>query len=348
MKNRENKWLYGGCMQVVGIIGAGYWGKNLVRTFNSLTSVTLKYVADTSEKILSGISTAYPRIRTTARYHDMLEDSEVTAVVICAPAVLHYESARDALLAGKHVFVEKPIALKADDARDLVSIADQRKQTLMVGHLLLYHPCISEIKQYIESGEIGDIYYLYSQRLNLGKIRHDENALLSFAPHDISVAIYLMGAAPVSVSAWGASYLQKDIEDVVFLSMKFSNNRIAHVHVSWLDPHKIRKTTVVGSKKMVVFDDMEPREKIKIYDKGVEKSVDYGSYGEFLSLRDGNIYSPAIKIIEPLLLECEHFIHCIEEDIKPISDGRNGMAVTQVLEAAQLSLKSGGNYSVIE
>ena len=340
--------LDGGTMQVVGIIGAGYWGKNLVRTFNSLQSVTLKYVADTSEKILNGISAVYPCIKTTTRYHDMLEDSEITAVVICAPAVLHYEIARDALLAGKHVFVEKPITLKAENARDLVSIANRRKQILMVGHLLLYHPCIAEIKRYIDNGEIGDIYYLYSQRLNLGRIRHDENALLSFAPHDISVAIYLMGSAPVSASAWGASYLQNDIEDVVFLSMKFSDNRIAHVHVSWLDPHKIRRTTVVGSRKMVVFDDMEPREKIKIYDKGVEKAVDYRSYGEFLSLRDGNIFIPAVKMVEPLLLECEHFIHCIENNTEPISDGHNGLVVTQVLEAAQLSLKSSGSYVAIE
>ena len=194
-------------MQITGIIGSGYWGKNLVRTFNAIKSAKLKYVADTSEEVLERISLNYPNIRTTRQYKTILDDDEVTAVVIASPAVLHYEIARDALVAGKHVFVEKPIALKVEQARELVTIADENSLKLMVGHLLLYHPCVTEMKKQIESGEIGDLFYLYCQRLNLGKVRQDENALLSFAPHDISIALYLMDAPPLSVSAMGESYL---------------------------------------------------------------------------------------------------------------------------------------------
>ena len=330
-------------MQVVGIIGSGYWGKNLVRTFNNLNTVQLKYVADVSPKSLDLVSQSYSHIKTTEDYRIILDDDTVTAVVIGAPAVLHYEIAREALIAGKHVFVEKPFTLNTGHARELISIADEKNLKLMVGHLLLYHPCITAIREQIQAGEIGDVYYIYSQRLNLGKVRKDENALLSFAPHDISVALRLMGSSPISVSACGQCYLQDGIEDVVFLTMNFPGNKLANIHVSWLDPHKIRRTTVVGSQKMIVFDDMEPREKIRVYDKGVEKASEYGSYGEFLSLRDGNIYIPAVKMAEPLLIECKHFIECIENDSVPVSDGRNGLVVTQVLDAGQKSLKSGGN-----
>lgn len=329
-------------MQVIGIIGAGYWGKNLVRTFNGTKSSHLKYVADASESVTDTMSQNYPDIITTPDYRTILDDKEVTAVVIGAPAAMHYAIARESLLAGKHVFVEKPMTLKVEHSRELKKIADEKDLKLMVGHLLLYHPCIKLIKEKIETGELGDLYYLYSQRLNLGKVRQDENALLSFAPHDISVALYLMGMEPVSVSACGNCYLQKDIEDVVFLTLNFPDGKIAHIHVSWLDPHKVRRTTVVGSKKMIVFDDMEPREKVRIYDKGVEKPSEYGSYGEFLSLRDGDITIPAVKMAEPLMLECEHFIECIEHDKNPVSDGQNGVVVTHVLAAGQESLKNGG------
>ena len=328
-------------MVTVGIIGAGYWGKNLIRSYSMIKSVRLKYIVDTNPNTLETFSN-YPEICKTEYYHNVLGDPEVDAVVVSTPPVTHYEVVKKALLSGKHVFVEKPLTLETSHALELVEIAEERKRKLMIGHLLLYHPCITEIKKYIDDGDIGEIYYLYCQRLNLGKVRSDENALQSFAPHDISVAIYLMGKNPVSVCAYGRSYLQHEIEDVVFLYMCFPQGKVAHVHVSWLDPHKVRRTTIVGSRKMVVFDDMEPREKIKIYDKGVDMSGDYGSYGEFLSLRDGNIFLPAIKMSEPLKLECEHFIECIEKDYPPRSDGRNGLIVTQVLEAAQRSLKAGG------
>ncbi len=329
-------------MQTVGVIGTGYWGKNLVRTFHELNSARLKYIADNSPQTLASIAGSYPGVLPVNDYRVILDDPEVNAVVVAAPAVHHFDIAQAALQSGKHVYIEKPMTLRVDHSRKLVAMADERKLTLMVGHLLLYHPCINAVRQYIHNGDIGDFLYLYSQRLNLGKVRSDENALLSFAPHDISVALHLIGETPVSVSANGQCYLQKDIEDVVFLTMHFRTRSMAHIHVSWLDPHKVRRTTVVGSKKMVVFDDMAPQEKVKIYDKGVDRSFDYGSYGEFLSLRNGDIFIPDIPMTEPLKLECAHFIDCIEQGRTPVSDGRNGLLVTQVLEAGQRSLRSGG------
>jgi predicted dehydrogenase len=323
----------------VAVIGAGNWGKNLVRIFADSKKTELKYVVDSDPDTLSK---APAKCVKTNDYREALDDTSVEAAVICSSAVTHYEIAKYALNAGKHVFVEKPMTLEVAHSEELVKLADEKKLKLMVGHLLLYHPCVNAMREYILNGDIGDLYYLYSQRLNLGKVRSDENALLSFAPHDISVAIYLMGDNPVSVTAYGECYLQKGVEDVVFLNMSFPGGRMAHVHVSWLDPHKVRKTTVVGSKKMVVFDDMDPREKIRIYDKGVDRPAGYGSYGEFLSLRDGDILIPAVKMTEPLKIEIDHFIDCIVSNKTPRSDGKNGLIVTKVLEYAQKSLKNGG------
>lgn len=335
-------------MQTIGIIGAGYWGKNLIRTFHTLGTASVRYISDTSPEVLQGISRQYPGAKATLDYRTILDDPAIHAVVIATPAVSHHEIAKEALLHGKHVFVEKPMTLTTEDSLELVTLAEERNRKLMVGHLLLYHPCIAAIKNSIRAGELGDIYYLYSQRLNLGKVRCDENALLSFGPHDISVALHLLGAEPVSVNAHGQCYLQDGIEDVVFLTLHFTDRVIANIQLSWLDPHKVRRTTVVGSKKMIFFDDMEPQEKVKIYDKGVDRSAEYSSYGEFLSLRDGDIYIPGIKMAEPLKLECAHFIECIEKNLIPLSDGRNGLVVTRVLSASQRSLSKGGISVKIE
>ena len=245
-------------MVQVGIIGAGYWGKNLVRTFQSLDTAELKYIADACDGTLARYD-SFGGVRKTADFREILTDGAIDAVVVSTPPVTHYELAKEALNAGKHVLIEKPMTLDVEHARELVAIADSTGLTLMVGHLLLYHSCINALKSYIDDGEIGDIYYLYCQRLNLGKVRSDENALQSFAPHDISIANYLIGDIPETVSACGHHYLQKGVEDVVFLNLAYPGGKMANVHVSWLDPHKIRRTTVVGSKKMVVFDDMEPR-----------------------------------------------------------------------------------------
>jgi predicted dehydrogenase len=254
----------------------------------------------------------------------------------------HYPLARTLLEAGKDVYVEKPLALEVAHAEHLVRLAAQRQRVLMVGHLLLYHPAVRYLKDLAARGELGDLHYIYSQRVNLGKVRRDENALWSFAPHDLSVILHLFEAEPLDVVARGSAFLQRGVEDVVFVDLRFPDGRLAHVHVSWLDPHKLRRFTVVGSQKMVVFDDMEASEKIRIYDKGVDRAGRVVSYGEALSVRSGDILIPKIGLQEPLRLECQHFLDCVRERRAPLTDGAHGLAVVRVLAAAQASLDAGG------
>ena len=326
----------------VAVVGAGYWGKNLVRNFATAKRCTLKIICDLDEKILAAQKRNFPAVQTTLRLEDVL-GSDVEAVVIAVDVPRHFEVAKKCLDAGKHVYVEKPLTLKASDANILVELAKKKNLKLMVGHLLEFHPAVNYIKDMIEDGRVGMPYYMYTQRVNLGIIRQNENAWWSLAPHDISVICYLLGSRPVSVSAWGQCYLQKGIEDVVFATVKFEDGKMANIHCSWLDPHKIRKMTVVGSEKMVTFDDMEASEKIRIWDKGaaIKKETD-ATYPEIISLRFGDIVIPKISGSEPLALECGHFIDCILDD-KPIrSDGPDGLRVVQILEAGQKSLKNNG------
>ncbi len=313
----------------IGVIGAGAWGINHVRTFNQLNDSKVTIVSDLMENNLKKVKSIDSNIKITSEYHDVI-NSDVDAVVIATTSETHYSIAKKSLLKGKHTFVEKPLCLNENEAKELIELADKNKLTLMVGHLLLYHPVINWIKDYIDRGEIGDLNYIYSHRLNLGKVRTSENAFWSLAPHDVSVMMYLVGSEVIKTTGTGQSFINKGIEDVFFFSMQFDNGVLGHGHVSWLDPHKTRKFTIVGSKKMIVFDDVVSTEKIKIYDKGVIPK-EYGSYGESLSLRDGDIYSPAIKITEPLKIECQHFIDCIKTGKKPISDGQNGLDVTKVM-----------------
>ncbi|MDO8885569.1 Gfo/Idh/MocA family oxidoreductase [Candidatus Oleimmundimicrobium sp.] len=328
----------------VAVVGYGYWGPNLVRNFSRISNVNLVACCDLAEDNLRKINQLYPSVKTTRDYAEILNDIDIDAVVVATSAPTHYDLAKQALEHGKHVYVEKPLTLDSATSSELVDLADKKNKILMVGHLLEYHSAVRKVKSYIDSGEMGEVYYLYSQRLNLGKVRRDENALWSLAPHDISVILYLLGMEPVEVTTRGESYLRDGIEDVVFSSLHFPNGVMAHMQVSWLDPHKVRKLTIVGSKKMVVFDDMESAEKIKIYDKGVDglESQDYKPYGEDLTLRFGDIVIPSINMKEPLRTECMHFIECIIEGKSPLSDGRDGLRVVKVLEAAQKSLKSGG------
>jgi predicted dehydrogenase len=249
---------------------------------------------------------------------------------------------KQSLIAGKHVFVEKPFTLSSAEAKELIEIAQKKRKIIMVGHLLKYHPAVIKIKKMIDSGELGEIYYIYSQRVNLGKVRRDESVLWSLTVHDISVILYFLDKEPTAVSALGQCCLQNKIEDVAFLTLQFGDRKLAHIHVSWLDPHKIRKFTIVGNKKMVVFDDMESSEKIKIYDKGVNISNNFVSYQEFITLRDGDIYVPSVKMEEPLKLECGNFINCIRNNIQPLTDGHDGLRTVKVLEAAQKSILNGG------
>jgi len=325
----------------LAVVGTGYWGKNLVRNFASMPGAELAVCCDLDKRALEKIAKAY-RVRTSADFDSMLGDGSIDAIVISTPASTHYKLGEAALEAGKHVYVEKPLALKLSEGRRLVELAEKKNLRLMVGHLLLYHPAVRELKRMADSGELGDIYYVYSQRVNLGKVRSDENALWSLAPHDISVVLHLLGESPAEVLSRGASYLQPGIEDVVFTSLRFPSGRIAQVHVSWLDPHRMRKFTIVGSRKMVTFDDADAVEKIRVYDKGFETRGEYESYGDSLTLRSGDIRIPMVEMAEPLRLECEHFVECVAAGKTPLTDGREGLAVLAVLDAADKSLKSGG------
>ena len=325
----------------MAVVGAGAWGKNHIRVFSELPNVRLKYVCDSDRSKLLSIQRAYPQAKMVETIKPILEDSDVRGIVVASSAASHYSLAKEALMADRDVLVEKPMALHSEEAEEILEIAEKRGRILMVGHLLLYHPVVDRLKEMILTGELGDIYYLYTQRVNLGVIRQDENALLSFAPHDLSVILYLINEQPVVVSAHGESYIQRGIEDVVFVSLRFSDGKMANIHLSWLDPHKMRKITIVGAKKMVVFDDVEASEKLRIYDKGV-RSPSYDTYSEYLSLRFGDITIPSIKMVEPLRTEAAHFVQCVESRKEPKTSGRDGLRVVNILVAAQSSLKHGG------
>jgi predicted dehydrogenase len=278
----------------------------------------------------------------TDNYDTLLADPDLDAIIIATPAHTHYTFALKALQHGKHLFIEKPLTLEVQHAVELVQLSEDTDRILMVGHLMEYHPAIEKLKDLIQSGELGQIHYLYAQRVNLGRIRHDENAMWSLAPHDFSVAMYLLDAEPENVSARGAAYLQEGIDDVVFVNLQFPGGIMTHIQLSWLDPHKLRLTTIVGSEKMVVFDDMETTEMVKIYNKGVNHNRGYTSYGEALSPRFGDVTIPYIKMTEPLKLECQHFLDCITNHRRPRSDGRDGLRVVRVLQAAQQSRNRNG------
>ena len=325
----------------IAVVGTGDWGANLVRNFAALPGARLNVLCDTDPARLAKAVKQVPQARAVSSVDEVAAAADVQAAVVASSAVSHHPLAKALLEAGKDVFVEKPLALSAEHAEELVRIARERKAILMVGHLLLHHPGVRYLKAMVQRGDLGDLLYLYSQRVNLGKVRRDENALWSFAPHDLSVALHLLESEPVDVAARGAAFVQPGVEDVVFLSMRFANGTMAHVHVSWLDPHKLRKFTVVGTKKMVVFDDMESSEKIKVYDKGVDGGRVVG-YGDALTVRSGDIVIPSLSLSEPLRLECQHFVDCVRERRNPLSDGASGLAVVRVLAAAQASLESGG------
>jgi predicted dehydrogenase len=326
----------------IGQIGLGAWGKNLLRTFHGLPDSEVLVACDSDRSQLSKLSSIYPGVSFTDNPDEALENADLDAVVIATPPASHYELATRALNNDKDVFVEKPMVLNIEDGRRLLELAERKKRILMVGHIMEYHPASLKLKEYIDSDKLGKIHYLYATRVNLGKVRDIENSLWSFAPHDISLIVFLLGRMPVRVTATGAAYLQKNIEDVTFLTMHFEDKTMAHIHVSWLDPHKERTLTVVGSKMMAVFNDAESSEKIWLYDKGVDARMDYNTYGEYLSMRAGDIIIPKIDSAEPLKLECQHFLDCVKNRTRPRSDGRDGLKVLTILTAAQKSMEQGG------
>lgn len=328
-------------MTAIGMIGCGSWGSNWVRTLAAIPDLELRWCCDLNEASLTRIAQQYPQVRTTSRIDRVLDDPTLDGVVLATVAPTHYELARRALLAGKHVMVEKPMTLNTTDAVELNGLAGLRRRVLMVGHLLEYHPALLYIKNMIDSGELGEVYYMYCQRLNLGKVRIDENAWWSLAPHDISVALRLLGTTPVSVLCRGQNVVQKNVADVVFATLEFPGGKLAHIHVSWLDPHKTRKVTVVGSKKMVVFDDTLPAQKVAVHDKGFRLNPRFDSYADWITLTQGELVCPKIDATEPLLKEANHFIECIRAGKQPISDGQSGTVNVAVLEHGQRSLECG-------
>jgi predicted dehydrogenase len=329
-------------MVEIAVVGIGGWGKNLARNYAQLPEANLRYVCDLDRRKLEQAARQYPGTRTTREFDDLLADPQLQAVVVATTAPSHFDLCRRALEAGKDVYVEKPMVLNTRDARELIAIADRFGRVLMVGHLLEYHPVVTYLRELVASGELGRIYYVYSQRLNLGTVREDENALWNFAPHDISSILYVLGREPTDVSARGQGYLQRDVEDTVFATLNFGGEAMAHIHVSWLDPHKTRKLTIVGSRKMAVFDDMEPSEKLRIYDKGATVNSEYETFAEYVALRFGDVVIPHLKLSEPLRIECLHFLDCVRHRRTPVSDGRDGLRVVSVLEAAHESLKNNG------
>jgi len=327
----------------IGIIGCGYWGPNLVRDFSEIDGVKIVKCCDLSEEKLTFIKRRWPDVTTTRESRDVLTDKSIDAVIIATSANTHYKLARESFLAGKHTFVEKPLTFVPEEAEELIGLAEEAGRVLMVGHTFEFNPAVEKMKDCIKKKDIGDVYYITSRRLNLGKIREDINAMWNLAPHDISILNYMLERPPVEVRAWGASFLQDGIEDVVMMALTFSGNVFANIHVSWLDPLKVREMVVVGSKKMIVYDDIDNEGKIRIYDKGVDRMVSSQIYGEYqVKLRAGDCLIPKLPMYEPLKKECQHFIDCVVNNKKPMTDGNNGLRVVKVLAAAQESLRNGG------
>jgi predicted dehydrogenase len=331
----------------IAVVGAGYWGPNLIRNFAAVGELVA--VVDRDQARLDKQRSLYPGLHFTADLQEVLENEAVQGVALATPADSHYDLAKKVLQVGKSVFVEKPLAQTVAECQDLIDLADERGVVLMVGHTFEFNAAVQYVEKCIEQNELGQIYYIYSQRLNLGVVRSDINALWNLAPHDISIALRWLKKMPVRVDARGYTYLQPGIEDVVYLNMEFEDGVAVHVHVSWLDPGKVRRMTVVGSEKMIVYDDASTEAKIQLYDKGIDRRGldgslgDFDSFGKFqLIQRAGDVLIPRIDFAEPLRSECQHFVECVAEGKKPLTDGENGLRVVKVLEAASRSLAAGG------
>lgn len=327
----------------VAVIGCGYWGPNLIRNFNTIADCNLKVCCDFDTNRLKRMKKLYNDIETTTDYNELLSSDEIDAIAIATPVRTHAEIARNCLAANKHILVEKPITASVKECRELIALAKEKDRILMVGHTFEYTASVNKMLEIIESDELGTILYISSERLNLGLFQDDINVIWDLAPHDISIILYLLKKIPISVNAQGKAHYKKNIEDVAWVSLNFGDNLVAFLHNSWLDPYKIRKMTIVGSKKMLVYNDIDPNEKIKIFDKGIKVPPYYDTFAEFhFSYRYGDIYSPRIEEFEPLGKECQHFIDCIRKNQRPLSDGYDGLKVVAILEAASESLKNAG------
>lgn len=327
----------------VGVIGCGYWGPNLVRNFKALTTCRLKAICDKNESRLRHLRTLYSDVEAHTDALQVINDGGIDAVVIATPVAYHYSLAKAALCAGKHVLVEKPLAASSAECEELIEIADEKGAVLMTGHTFLYSSSVRKICEIINAGDIGDIRYINSRRLNLGLFQKDINVVWDLAPHDISIILHILDELPLTVNCQGNAHVTAGIEDVTNLSLSFRNKRFATIQSSWLEPRKVREMTIVGTRRMIVYDDLQPLEKIRIYDVRVDRPPHYDTFAEFhYSYHYGDSYIPHIQQEEPLKVECQHFIDCIESGSEPTTSGRSGLELVTILEAATASLKANG------
>jgi Predicted dehydrogenases and related proteins len=327
----------------VGVVGCGYWGPNLIRNFRALPSCQLKTMCDTNEDRLRHLGNLYPEVRRETDYHRMLKEDGLDAVIIATSVKHHFPMAKASLEAGKHTFIEKPMAASVEQCEELVDIAENKGLVLMVGHTFLYSPAVRKIKEVVDWGDLGDIRYICARRLNLGLFQKDINVAWDLAPHDLSIILHIMDELPSVVNCRGSAHVTPGVEDVTTMCLTFRNNRSAIIQSSWLDPRKTREMTIVGSKRMIVYDDVAQIEKIKIYDVRVDRPPHYDTFGEFhYAYHYGDMYVPYIRQEEPLKSECQHFLDCISEGIAPLTHGRQGLELVRILEASSASLKLGG------
>jgi predicted dehydrogenase len=327
----------------VGVVGCGYWGPNLVRNFRSLPDCNLKAMCDISQERLKHLTALYPDVKGETSFEHLLNGTGVDAVVVATSVKLHFPMAKAALLAGKHTMIEKPMASSSEQCAELVEIARKKGLVLMVGHTFLYSPAVRMIKQIVDRGDLGHIRYICARRLNLGLFQKDINVAWDLAPHDISIILHLLEEIPTSVNCRGSAHVTPGIEDVTSMSLTFPRDRSAIIHSSWLDPRKVREMTIVGSKRMIVYDDVAQQEKIRIFDARVERPPHYDTFAEFhYAYHYGDTYAPYVKQEEPLKSECQHFLECIQQGKHPLTDGSQGLELVKILEASSESLRQGG------
>ncbi len=327
----------------VGVIGCGYWGPNLIRNFNALRDCRLKTICDRDERRLDHMASLYPGVTVTTEAENVFRDKEIDAVVVATPVRFHFPLAKQALLAGKHVLIEKPMASSAAECEELVALADERNLTLMIGHTFIYSEAVHKITEIVHSGDIGDLRYINSQRLNLGLFQKDINVAWDLAPHDISIILHILGESPDVVNCQGNAHVTPGIEDVTNMSLGFGGKRFATIQSSWLEPRKVRQMTIVGTRRMIVYDDLQTNEKIRVYDVRVDRPPHYDSFAEFqYSYHYGDSYIPHLEQSEPLKVQCRHFLDCIRKGTRPMTCGRRGLELVQILEASSQSLAAAG------
>ena len=334
----------------IGVIGSGYWGPNLLRNFAENESARLRWICDLDEQRLSAMGRRYPATSTTRDYQELLSDSDLDAIAVVTPVATHFQIAKEALRAGKHVLVEKPLTATAREAEELIELAERNRLTLMVDHTFVYTGAVRKMKEILTNGEIGDLLYFDSIRINLGLFQRDINVLWDLAPHDLSIMDYLLDRQPVGVSALGSCHIEPGIENIAYLVMKFPDDFIAHFHFNWLAPVKIRRTLIAGARKMILYDDIEPTEKVRVYDKGVTANRvgdREAVYQTLVSYRTGDVWAPRLDATEALHYVVAEFLESIREARKPLTDGEAGLRVVRILEAAQKSIKQGGQFQLL-